>query len=116
LNKNDVHAHVQGRSTAECLVLTAYHNIPTDIISSEQGVEINVNQCINNTNREWKISAMVLLVQENLKEREKTKQEEKGNNQKNSSINNNNQKRNRNRTRTRKGEIQKRNEKESREK
>jgi hypothetical protein len=34
------HTHIQGPSTARCMALTVYHNIPSDFISSQQWVQV----------------------------------------------------------------------------
>jgi hypothetical protein len=40
LNNSDSYTHVQRQH--RCMVLTKYHNIPTDFISSQQWVEANL--------------------------------------------------------------------------
>jgi hypothetical protein len=42
LNNSMGHMHVEGLSTAKCIVLTSYHNIPTHFICFQQWVQVNV--------------------------------------------------------------------------
>lgn len=69
MNNNDSHKHVQRPSIAKCMLLTIYHDSPTDFTSCQWWTQPTHWSFCHKTSSNWQTQQWCWLTQQNLKEK-----------------------------------------------